>query len=282
MGQSGQTAAAPRSGKRVWATGLVTAAVGGTIAWSGADREPADLSTPIVVRGLVGAAPTQTILRVGTYNIHSGRPEAGAENLNATAAVLRAADLDFIGLNEVAAGFQNDQADGLGTRLGMASVFVPTERRWWHGHFGNGILSRRPLGSILPIPLPGTQGKAFRNMVLTSVVVNGQAVRIVTTHLDRTVDRDRQLEVICDLFAGLAPPAILMGDFNTRVSHPTLAALIARPDVHDALTEQTGPAEGRIDHIFVRGLDCTAAALIESNASDHPHVWAELELPTRE
>jgi endonuclease/exonuclease/phosphatase family metal-dependent hydrolase len=220
-------------------------------------------------------------LRIGTFNIHGGRGPDAAVDLDATADVLRGKNLDLVGLYEVHASFTGDQAEELAERLGTASLFAGTEHRWWHDHLGNGLLTRLAPRSILRFPLPSTKAKGFRNAVLTTVEISGRPVRVLATHIDRGADRDRQLAAVFDLFRSLEAPAVLIGDLNSTADHPPLAALLAEPGVLDAVAAKLGPASqtGRVDHILARGLTVQDAGVVETTASDHPHVWAELAVP---
>src|SRR4029077_10773725 len=82
-------------------------------------------------------ATTRPVLRVATFNIHSGKNSAGQFSLDKTASVLKGFDL--IALNEVRgkAILQDvDQAQVLGEKLNMQWLFAPSENRWWHESFG--------------------------------------------------------------------------------------------------------------------------------------------------
>lgn len=274
--------APPASLRRAMNLLCALAVVIAAVAWHGADRQPADATAEVVLRGdTTPAAVGVRTIRIGTFNIHGGKgPETGLD-LGATAGVLKARDLDFVGLNEVKGGFGSDQAEELGGRLGMASLFAGTERRWWHDHFGNGALTRQPIRSVLRVALPGTQPKRFRNAILTTFEADGTPVRVLVTHIDTEVDRDRQLAAVFELFRALEEPAVLMGDLNSTAEHPPVAALLAEPGVVDAVAAKLGVSSQahRIDHLIVRGLEVIDAGVVETPASDHPHVWAELTVP---
>ena len=224
---------------------------------------------------------SHTTLRVGTFNIHGGKGRDGRRDLVRTARGLE--DLDIVGLNEVRGdwfAWQPDQAEQLGQRLNMDSLFAPAEQVGWFDRFGNGLLSRLELTSVLRIPLPGTQRKRFRNAVLTGVRWQGQIVRLLAVHVDSTVDRERQLELISDLFLSLDEPALLMGDLNTRADDPTLQKLLSTRGVIDVVaTAESG--DRRLDHgidwILARGLKPIRAEVRDDGASDHPVLRAELE-----
>ncbi|MGC1273568.1 MAG: endonuclease/exonuclease/phosphatase family protein [Planctomycetaceae bacterium] len=263
-----------------WATKplLALAVLIGAAAWYGSDRQPVDATEPIMLRGETPSQAGDDRFRIGTFNIHGGRGPDCPTDLEATAAVLRGDDLDLVGLYEVYGSFTTDQAGDLGDRLGMASVFAGTERRWWHDHFGNGLLIGRRVREVVRITLPGTQGKRFRNALLTTFDAGGTTVRVIATHIDTETDRERQLAVVFELFRSLESPAVLMGDLNCETDHPLLADLLDEPGVVDAVAAKVDLSsnEDRIDHLLVRGLDVLDAGYVKTDASDHPYVWADL------
>jgi endonuclease/exonuclease/phosphatase family metal-dependent hydrolase len=269
---------------RWWAAAWVVGGVVGAAAWWGSDRTPAVGNDVLTVRGnaehdeLPGPR-----LRVGGFNIHGGKGHDRERDLGRTAETIRRADLDIVGLNEVHAfawGSVESQAEDLGGRLGMASLFAPAERRYWHDDFGNALLSSVKPTSVQRIPLPGTQGYKYRNAVLSHHRVGGRTLHFVTTHIDRVKDRERQLRDVIALFLSLDEPCVLVGDFNTTADDPQLRALLDRPGVHDAVAEGlTRDVPGRIDWVITRGLKTVAAGCEEDGSSDHPIVWAEVELP---
>lgn len=249
----------------------------------GSRAVPADPNKPIEISGASPAVPELSVLRVATFNIHSGKGRDRKTNLMRTSQVIQS-PMDVIGLNEVRGTwgepFGPNQVDQLGRQWGMQSAFIPTERRWWHDHFGNALLTRVPLQQIQKIPLSGTRGKAFRCAALTQFDFKGQTVQLLTVHVDSQSDRERQLRAVVSLFLGLQPPAILMGDLNTPEDDQQLQALLARPDVVDAHPETRIDKRGkpRIDWILARGLKCRTGEVLENDASDHPALTAEFEL----
>lgn len=253
----------------------------GAVTWYGSNRQPVDATEPIMLRGAIPSPANDGQLRIGTFNIHGGRGPDLPTDLEATAAVLGREPLDLVGLYEVHGSFTTDQARELGDRVNMASVFAGTERRWWHDHFGNGLLIGGPVREVVRIPLPGSRGKAFRNALLTTFDAEGSTVRVLSAHLDTQIDRERQLAVVIELFRSLKAPAVLMGDLNCETDHPLLADLLDEPGVVDAVAAKAdvSSSEERIDHLIVRGLDVLDAGCVKTDASDHPYVWAELAVP---
>ena len=262
---------------------VTVALVTGGIVADGSRCTPADPTKPVAVRGDTPlAVPDSAILRVATFNIHSGKGTDRRYDLARTAAVFPY-PVDVVGLNEVRGTWDQswpDQAAQLGNLLGMRSAFVSTERRWWHDHFGNALLTRIPIRQIHRLPLPGTRGKAFRSATLAQFEFQQQTVQLLAVHVDSQSDREEQLRTVISLFVGLQSPAILMGDLNSTPDDPQLQELLARPDVVDALRNEPTDARGRqhIDWILARGFRCLSGKLIANEASDHPAAIAELEI----
>lgn len=224
------------------------------------------------------AASAGKTFRVATYNIQSGKGLDKRLDLSRTASVL--GGFDLIGLNEVRAGLDGtNQAAELGAMLQMPWLFAASETRWCRPSFGNGVLSRLPMGQWYRSPLPTTRLRGLRNIVLTHVEVGGRRVVVLVTHLDVVTDHDKQLALVTDLFLSLQEPAILMGDLNTRRDNSMLVKLLATPGVVDAVGGKSeGQAADRIDWIITRGLTVKDSGVHPRGESDHPMIWAELEV----
>lgn len=221
----------------------------------------------------------KTTLRVGTFNIHGGFGRDRKYDLSRTTTALRG--LDLIGLNEVHrrpfAAF--NQAELLADQLETNWLFAPTEYCWRGEHFGSGALSNLQVDSWQRIPLERRGSPAYRNLVLLSVPLGSGRLSAIVTHADRTVDRPHQLQAIFSLFNSLAEPALLMGDLNTHRADPLLTGYIDSGAWTDCVGEKCeNDPFNRIDWILSRGIKPLAAGLIENGASDHPCVWAELDL----
>lgn len=254
--------------------GLLAAVIG----W-GSDRRPADATRPVIWRSPSSLRPpAANELRIASFNIHSGKGGDNRLDLARTASELEG--VDFAGLFEVRADPWGDQAAELGARLGMRSTFLGTERRWWHDHFGNAVLSTRPVAGIVRIPLVGTRGKAYRQAVLAHVPLEGRTVQIVMAHIDREQDREEQMAAVIRLFRALEPPAVLMGDLNSHPLDPQLQGLVRQPGVESVLHSRLGDAipPDNIDWLIIRGLECTSFELGERGASDHPAIRATLRI----
>ena len=275
--------------RRRWRLAVAGVLILGVIVWAGADRLPANATHITDWRGApeYHSLPAKSF-RVASFNIHSGKGADARRDLDRIAGCIAEVRPDFVGLNEVHGsllGVRFNQADELGRRLNMASQFVPAERRFWQPSFGNGLLSKVATSPVHKLPLPCTQGKKYRIAALTSFEVGGQTVRVLAVHLDRVKDRDKQMDQIFSLFCELESPAILMGDLNALPHDPRLKFwLETHPEICDVLGKMLGAdaPPRRIDWILTRGLIPVDAGVLENEASDHPLVWAELQLPGRE
>jgi endonuclease/exonuclease/phosphatase family metal-dependent hydrolase len=215
---------------------------------------------------------------VGTFNIHRGRNADGDFDLARTAACLQ--DLQVVGLNEVGGAYwwqEGDQAELLGRQLHLPWLFAPTTRRWWRDDFGNGLLCSLPVGSWRRVLLTCTRGKGYRNYTLAELQWDRRTLSLLVTHLDRVQDRAAQLKTVIEAFLTLPEPALLMGDLNSAADDPQLQRLLSTAGIHDTVAEGLGgDAPRRIDWILARGLRGVAAGVVDTGASDHPLVWAEL------
>ncbi len=274
-----------RRRSRLWVAAALVLAVVVVVIVDGSRCTPADPHKPIQIVGSASPESEGSVLRVGTFNIHSGKGRDRKTDLARTASVLKV-PLDVVGLNEVRGTWSQslglNQAEQLSQLWGMQSAFIPTERRWWHDHFGNALLTRLPIRQIQRLPLPGRRGKAFRCAALSQVEFQKQAVQLLTVHVDSQSDREPQLQAVVSMFLALQPPAILMGDLNSTSEDLQMAELLARPDVVDAQQDMPLDARGRkrIDWILARGLRCRTGQVVENEASDHPALVAEFEIET--
>lgn len=257
---------------------MATLAIGLVVAW-GSDRQAADATKPVTwfQATTSGYEPPRTdILRIASYNIHGGKGRDGTLDLRRIASDLR--DIDVAGLYEVHGAAMGDfatQAAVVGKHAGLNAAFLGTERRWWHDHFGNAVLSKLPIAHVHRIPLPGTRGKAFRQAVLFDVPLGSETVRVLMSHVDSQQDREPQLRAVIQLFHALKSPAILMGDLNTGSRDPQMVELLSQPGVNSVLDPDS---QDRIDWIMTRGLDCIAAECVDNGASDHPVIRATLKI----
>lgn len=267
-------------GRRVWGL-IVLLGLGVGLVLSGSRRVVAPAMTGEGLSSLPLAVDGESrVLRLATFNIASGRGKDGRVDLGRT--IEQVKGFDVVGLNEVGAETLDvgvNQARQLGEMLHVPYLFAPTEYRFWRPHFGNGVLSVLPVEGWVSVPIVSTQAAGHRNVVLLRVMRAGVGVNVLVTHIDRGPDRAAQVAAVTRVFGALAPPAVLMGDLNTLPDDPLLAPLRALAGVREPLAEVGTPSQRRIDYIFTRGLTTRDAGVEAVGASDHPLVWAEVEVP---
>ncbi len=259
---------------------VVTALVLGLYAWL-AVRQPTGPAAGIGPQ-MAATAPAHIgpALSVAQFNIRRGRGADGDVDLWRTAACLTG--IDVAGLNEVGGGavfgLGENQAFRLADRLDLAAVFAPTEWRFGHAHFGNGLLSALPVLGWVRVPLLHAGSTARRNVLVARLLYEGVPVTVLVAHVDRVADRERQLPALLELFLAAPPPAILMGDMNTTADHPAILAILTRPDVVVSNGNLPGlpPRPDSVDWIMARGFEAVGASVCDVGASDHPRVALEL------
>ncbi len=273
-----------RPGKRHWLAIVPVAAIlcGGGY-WASLPESTGPAAGSELQGSVVSPLAHRPTLRIGTLNIHGGKDS----DLSRIADCL--ADLDFVALQEVHGGglcCGGDQAARLGEQLDAGWLFAPTQREWFVAESGNGLLSRLPVRSWQRIPLVRQCDRGYRNAVLVSLPFRSRTIQVLITHITRRNDTERreQLRAVTDMYLALAEPAILLGDLNTTADDPQLRDLLATSGVEDAVAKSSAEAAagqdapGRIDWIITRGLRCVAAGVREKGISDHPLVWAEIDL----
>jgi endonuclease/exonuclease/phosphatase family metal-dependent hydrolase len=185
--------------------------------------------------------------------------------------------------------------DTLARRLGLNAVYAPASRDETGRGFGNAILTRGRLTDVVPLTLPHTHpftGQG-RMAVLATIRFADRALRVASVHLETPpLHFERRLEqavVVSDTLACTGLPLVIGGDFNTVSARmgDLVGHLLRRQGLHRVDTGRDDPAErrflgipidrGRLDHLFVRGLEVAAAGVVrDTRASDQRPIWARL------
>ncbi|GED72793.1 endonuclease [Brevibacillus reuszeri] len=221
------------------------------------------------------------MIRIVTYNIHSGRDLWWRKRLPQMAETLKALNPDVIGLQEV---HQNSkygyQASFLADSLGYHLAFSPSIPIS-DGEYGNALLTRLPCtpSTTATIHLPAKKEK--RTLLQASLNWREKEIAVWVTHcsLNQT-SRSVQLNLLTKLARQQSNlPLLLIGDFN--------ASLISfQPILMDCAASQgkqqlpTLPAfRRRLDYIFASP-HWHVKSYFTSNVpwSDHVPIIADLEL----
>ncbi|MDQ3697146.1 MAG: endonuclease/exonuclease/phosphatase family protein [Gemmatimonadota bacterium] len=241
------------------------------------------------------------VVRVLVYNIHAGKDANGADNLERVAEVIRSSGADVALLQEVdrltTRSGRVDQPATLARLTKMRAAFGKT-LDYQGGEYGIAILSRWPVlrDTLLALPVDPPQPRAGGSHeprgALTAVAAHPAGeLHLVDTHLDASAnDRFRRQEAttLAALAAAIlrsGATALVGGDLNTTPDGVVLP-ILATAGLRDAWPEcgvgagPTYPSHTpvkRIDYLLLPpALRCTAARVLESQASDHRAILFEV------
>lgn len=242
------------------------------------------------------SVPTERVikLRIMTYNIRFGKGMDDLWDLDRTADVIRNANPDLVGIQEVDREWSSrsqfkDVVTELALRLGMYYTFAPAldKNPGAPGEkFGNAILSRFPIRETWSQTL-FADGMG-RSVVGVKLDIEGVPLNFCTAHLGlSTSDRQRQVAEIVQAMEALSGPVVITGDWNTTEEADEVTAMTrifqdAQSVVGKAgigtFPAKQGPRE-RIDFIFASPeFRVEAVDVPETLASDHLPVIADLSL----
>lgn len=243
-------------------------------------------------------------IRVMTFNI-----AAGHGDLAKIAGVIRDSRADIVALQEVDVHWEPrsafaDQASELASATGMTVRFAPIyrianeDKKKPMREFGVAVLSRFPVIAFRnhPIARLSTQQVNAASARMTGFLdatldVYGTRLRVFNTHLDYRGDPAVRIQQVSEMLAIVgtdATPAILFGDLNATPTAPELAPLFARfvdawpTNAGAGLSYPATTPTKRIDYVLLsRGLRTVSASVLQTDASDHLPVVAEVLLPGR-
>lgn len=237
---------------------------------------------------------------VASYNIHHASGADGVLDLERIARVLEGTGAEVIGLQEVDRHFGArseyvDQAAWLAQRLGMSYCYSanldldPEAGRTERREYGTAILSAYPIDDCTNTLLPNHPGGEQRGLGQVDVHVRGVELRFYNTHLTHQSAQGRidQAAVFNEQAQTAGMPVVLVGDLNAEpdsAEYDVFTEVLA--DVWPVIGEGPGytfdsdDPIGRIDYVLTSA-DVTplSAEVIDSLASDHMPLVAEVELP---
>ncbi|HHZ20273.1 MAG TPA: endonuclease/exonuclease/phosphatase [Firmicutes bacterium] len=250
---------------------------------------------------LVGETAGERVipLRVMTYNIRFGKGWDEQWDLKRTVSVIRTANPDIIGLQEVDREWSSrseftDVVTELAYELGMFYTFSTAMDKapgFPGGKFGNAVLSRYPILEVVNRGLPGAG--MGRSIAGVKILLEDVPVNFFTTHLGLSVeDRRLQMAKILQLLEEAAGPVIITGDWNATADAEEVQAIaewfldvqaVVGKEHLGTFLSKNSLERPRIDYIFVSpefGVD--KVEIIETMASDHLPVVADLTLRVTE
>ncbi|MFM7131210.1 MAG: endonuclease/exonuclease/phosphatase family protein, partial [bacterium] len=236
----------------------------------------------------VAAAGREKKIRVLSYNIYHGEGMDGKFNYERTAAIIKAADPDFVALQEVdkktmrASGV--DQPAELARLTGMHGIFGK-QIDYSGGDYGQAILSKYPVKDSNIHWLPGIPERERRIAFEVTVERAGREMKFVTTHLhhQNNTFREQQAAELNRIYADSKVPVILAGDLNAMPESQPIAIFkkawgFGNTDT-SLLTYPADKPVRQIDYVLFRPMGLYRVTqqkvLDEPVASDHRPVLVE-------
>jgi endonuclease/exonuclease/phosphatase family metal-dependent hydrolase len=223
-------------------------------------------------------------MRIATYNIHYGYDDVWHFSLEDIASAIAEEKVSAVVMQEVDAGRMTsycvDDALFLARRLDMNYVYLPTVEHLT----GIAVLYRGPLMPSKQQLITSLQEQT--GIIGVSLEFDGEPLNVHGVWMGLS-DEDTQTQILEALeFIGDQPNAVFGGDFNAEDHEPVPQAVLAAgfEDPFAVLgidpPPPTSPAidpSSRIDYVWIRDLDVSAAWVSSSLASDHRMVVIEVE-----
>jgi endonuclease/exonuclease/phosphatase family metal-dependent hydrolase len=236
-----------------------------------------------------------------SYNIHAGKDAERQPNLERVAKVIDSLHADVVLLQEVDRGTERsghvDQVGELERLTGMHGAFAKS-LDYQGGDYGIAALSRWTIDSAETVELPTTppadRGDGmYEPRVAIHIVLSSPEGRldVIGTHLgaesESTFREQEARDLLRHIDTHVAPdaPVIIGGDFN---SVPESAVHTGFARKFQDSWEKCGEGEGftfpadtpvrRIDYLYSRGLRCTDARVVDTQASDHRPLLVHFEI----
>ena len=256
------------------------------------------LSNPCVSGRILTPEDARTHLRVMTYNIHIGIGMDKKLDLRRISEVILSNRPDLVALQEIDRGVKRtngiDEIVELARLTRMDYAFAPN-LDYQGGKYGVAILSRFPILAIDHRRFANKREAERRGFIRVEIMVKGQKLNFVTTHLDYQFADGRlfEAEQLIKALESIEGLLIVAGDFNDEPTGTSYKLMLSR--FTDAWNDAMSGAGGgltypsdkpvkRIDYIFVgksTGVSVKGAAVRSTLASDHLPLVVDLELVLR-
>ncbi|MFC1574412.1 endonuclease/exonuclease/phosphatase family protein [Candidatus Latescibacterota bacterium] len=220
-------------------------------------------------------------IRIMTFNLHHCEGTDSVYDVARIARFMQDHKADIILCQEVDRGYSDrsnneNQPKILKEMLGYHSFYGPNIGEI----YGNLILSRFPLLDTRNVPLPNTENKEPRGIIVSTVIVNGRSLSLLNTHLSAfsRKNRDEQVVYLQKLISELKKPVILGADFNCKPSDQ-LKPLLEKDNL--VSTREIIHIDEAIDDILVSpGLrkKVIGGTVIPTTYSDHPAYVIDISL----
>jgi endonuclease/exonuclease/phosphatase family metal-dependent hydrolase len=278
-------------------------ALEGSAVWVPIDELQAPLNADVGASSQL-MAPTPDRLRIVTFNVKDG----GIDPAQLAASFrehpnLATADIVLLQETEAFPVEGATRVSRLAQELGMGWFYAPA-RPEKSGTLGDAILSRYPLEDLAVMQLPLAPHKRQRIAVTASLRIGDQAIAIVTTHLDTSLNITERILQARPAIIDQPIASIVGGDFNTNpyAWQESTVPLIPTSQIIDTdqaplfdeymarlgfanPTADLGPTNerlgilSRLDAVFVRGFEVVDRGVERDiTSSDHWPVWVEIKI----
>lgn len=242
----------------------------------------------ILVFATLGLSAQQ--VKILTYNIHHANPPSkpGKIDIEAIAAVIKSADADVVGIQEVDVNVSRsefmDQAKRLAELTGTNYFFskgIDLEK----GEYGTLILTKHKILDQHRYDLPMPVKSENRSLAIVDIeMAGGKKISFANTHLDlKDENKVAQVKFVNDIAANYKKPLIFVGDLNaTPDSEPIklLEQKFVRNKKDNKPTHPNTGAKIEIDYILVsKGTKFSwkkYKVVDASYPSDHLPLYAEI------
>ena len=223
--------------------------------------------------------PTKTILKVITYNIHSGKNLNGKCTFPKIVDFIKEYNPDILALQEINDNKKRGyQITKLYKEIKKNYHFGP-QVKIFDGYYGIATFSAFPIIQKQHIQLPSLKEK--RGIIQTTLKINNKNIDIFNTHLGlNSKERTAQFSIIQRYIKSTENSFILMGDFNTD-----------KPELSSSLFFDTSlwnyqnsiptiiKYHKRIDYILVsKDISTIFYRVLPISLSDHYPVVAKIEI----
>jgi endonuclease/exonuclease/phosphatase family metal-dependent hydrolase len=215
-------------------------------------------------------------VRVATFNVQHARRPDGVVDVALLARTCAALEVDVLAIEEVdrrvrRSGWR-DLAAHVASACGMRHVLGAVHRIGPLGRYGNALLSRRRIGDVDLLRLPGDGAPRG------AIVARTADLSVAVTHLSRNRERSAvQLDVVCDALLARPGPHVLLGDLNRRDHEVGRLAERGFTVAGGPPTYPAGDPRLRIDHVAVTGLAIVSIEAPPVPVSDHRPLVVEVE-----
>ncbi len=238
---------------------------------------------------------TTSTLKVMTYNIHEGVDSFNRLNLDSILATIQQWDPDIVVLQEVDTGCivsgSVDQSRWFALKLNMYLASITSLDHIWQSDI---LLSKYPIIDFESIIMESPSEDD--TLLKAEIEVGGQTVTVFVVHFTTMSSADRriQADIALPYVTATAGPRIWAGDFNINaytndttdqgiytdiLSYFNDSFNVADTHIGNLTWPSYAPVE-RIDYIFVSPeINVSSHRVVESLASDHLPVLAEIKLP---